>query len=100
MCGRPPPLQPDQIEPLEPGAIPPNKSIGNDVVRDPGHATDKGISPDSAKLLNRGETANIDAVTHGDMAAQRDAVRECHVIADVAIMGDMAVSHEITAVAH
>src|SRR5258708_15558396 len=93
-------LQPDQIESLEPGAVPPNKSIGNDVVRYSGYAADKGVSPNPAELLNGGKPTHIDAITHRDMTAERNAIGECHVIADVAIMGNMAVGHEITTVAH
>src|SRR5882672_3513080 len=55
------PFQSNEIEPLELGAIPPNKSVWNDVVRHPGHPTDKGIAANPTKLLNGSEAANIDA---------------------------------------
>src|SRR5690606_8146210 len=59
-----------------------------------GATAKKGMVADPHELMHRGEAANIDEITNLAMPRQRRLVRHGDMVADDAIMCDMAISHE------
>ena len=74
--------------------------IGDDVAIDAGEPADHGALAHPAELLHRRQPAEDHAVADLDMAAQRHRIGKGDVVADMAIMADMGIGHEIAARAH
>src|SRR6202167_3269271 len=73
---------------------------GNDIGPDWAHSTDHDAFPHATELMDSSETAEKCAVTNRDMTAERYVVRKRHLIADPAIVRDVASDHEKAALAH
>ena len=54
-----------------------------------------GIAPDSAELMNSGESPNDRMILHCHVTGDSAIVRENNVIANYAIMGDMRISKKV-----
>src|SRR5579862_1574602 len=93
-------LQPDAVE----AAGPRRTALGNaerqSVLGNPGKAADHGVAADAAELVHAHPSRDEGAIAHHDLPRQVGAVDDDHVIADLTVVGDMAVRHEKTARAH
>src|SRR5579883_1224175 len=81
-------------------AVAERHSKGNDIVFDARHAADKSIGADADPLMHGGQASNARVILDADMASQRGVVHEEHVIADLAIMGNMRADEKQTMSAH
>src|SRR5258705_6774860 len=93
-------LEPDEIEPRQFGVVAPRNAVGNDVVGHTRDATDKRVTADAPVLLYGGQPSDIHAVSDRHVTAEGDPVGEGHIVADMAIMRDMAGGHEVTVCAY
>src|SRR5215207_1525 len=84
------PLQPDDVEAGEVGAVAERHSVGDHVVLDAGQSAHEGVGADPHMLMNAGSAADDGIIAHRAMAGQHDIVGEDHVTADAGIMRDMA----------
>ena len=64
-----------------------------------GHAADHGVPADPRELVNGAEPAEEGPVPYLDMAGKCRVVRHDHMIAHLAVMGDMHADHEQPVVA-
>ena len=74
-------------------------AIGNDIAIDAGKPAHQRDLADAAELLRRRQAADDHAVADLHMAAQLHGVGEGDVIADDAVVADMAGRHQIVPVA-
>src|SRR5690606_35039130 len=82
------------IKAAQPSAVSHRHAEGDKVPGKARTAADKCVMPDAHELVHRRQPANIGVVTDFAMACERRLVGENDVIADQAIMCDMAVGHE------
>ncbi len=94
------PLQADDIEPGQPGAVADHAAERDHVRLDPGYATDHGRAADPDILMDRRRSADHRMVGDRDMAAHHDIVGDDHVIAHGAVMRDMGHRHQQAVGAH
>src|SRR5438874_811677 len=93
------PLQADDVEAAQAGAVADGDRIGNDVADNCRAAAKEGVVADAHELMNGGEPTDIDVVADLAVAAERRAIGEGGVPADNAIMGDVGIGEEIAVVA-
>ena len=73
-------LQTNQIEARQAGTISDHGAIGNDIMLDPGHATDHRVATEAHELMDRRQTAddrvilNLDVTTEGRIIDKNDIV--------------------------
>src|ERR1700676_4722826 len=87
----------DDVEPLEAGILAVDETERNDVAAHAADAANHHLRPDPGELMHRGQPADVDKIADLAVTAQRCRGREYAVVADDAIMADMAVVHEVTA---
>ena len=90
-------LHADDVEAFEAGILAVDEAERNDVAAHAADAADHHLRPDPRELMHRRQPADEDEIADLAMAAQRRRGREDHVVADLAIMTDMAAVHEVAA---
>ena len=90
---------PMMLRPSSAGILAVDEPERNHVAAHAADAADHHLRPDPGELVHRRQPADEDEIADLAMAAQRRRGREDHVIADVAVMADMAAIHEVAAVA-
>src|SRR4029079_7072278 len=93
-------LQSDNIEAAEVGAVANRHAERDDVGGDAGHAADKRVCADADILMHGRESADDGAFADRHMSAQGRAVHQRDVVADVAVVGDVAADHQEAIGAH
>ena len=88
------PLQADDIEAGERGAVAERDAEGDDVVLDAREAADEGVGADADELMRGGAAAENGEIADLAMAGQHHVVGEDDALADAAIMRDMGVGEE------
>ena len=88
------PLEADDIETGERGAVAERHAVGDDIVLDPGEAADEGVRADPDELMRRRPAAEDRRVADLAMARQHHVVGEDDVVAELAIMRDMGIGEE------
>src|SRR5215468_4820103 len=99
LLGELPALHADDVEALEHGIMAVGEAERNDVAAHAANAADHHLRSDPRELVHGRQPADIDEVADLAVAAECGRGREDHVIADRAVMADMAVVHEKSAVA-
>src|SRR3954453_9856421 len=92
-------LHADDVEAFEAGILAVDQPEWNHVAADAPDAADHHLRPDPRELMHRRQPADEDEVADLAVTAERRRRRKDHVIADLAVMPDMAAVHEISAVA-
>ena len=92
--------EPNHVEPTQVTDHTDRKRERDDVVAQAGHARDHRVRTDAGELVDRRQTANEHMIADGAMSAERGGIGEGHVMADLAVVGDMGIRHEEPAVAH
>ena len=93
------PLQADDVEAREIGAIAERHAVGDQIVLEARHAADEGVMADAGVLNDGCAAADDREIADVAMAREHDVVGKDHPIADVAIVADVAVREECAAVA-
>src|SRR5262249_36752896 len=93
-------LQSDQVQSFEASPVTPHHAVGNDIVRHARHSADEGIAADPRELLYRGQATDVDVTRDDPMPAERNAVGEGDAVADMAIVRDVRIGHEVSLIAH
>src|SRR5882757_791771 len=92
-------LHADDVEAFEARILAVDEAERNDVAAHAADAADHHLRPDPRELVHRRQPADEDEVADLAMTAERRRSREDHVIADLAVVPDMAAVHEVAAVA-
>src|SRR5450631_3037225 len=93
-------LHADQVEAFETGVLAVDEAERDHVAPHAADAADHDLRPDPGELMHRGQPADINEVANLAMAAERGRTGKDRVIADHAVMADMAVVHEEATVAN
>src|SRR5882757_8586697 len=88
-------LHADDVEALERRVLAVDQTKWNHVAADATDATDHHLRSDPRELVHRRKPADKNEIANLAMAAQRRRGREDDVIADLAVVTDMAAIHEI-----
>ena len=88
------PLEADDIEPGERGAVAERHAERNEVVLDAGEAADKGVRADADELMRRRSAAHDREVADLAMAREHHVVGQDDALAETAVVGDMGVGEE------
>lgn len=80
--------------------IPLKNHEGRGIFCNAGHPGDERHGPEHAFLVNAGQSADDDFVFHVDMAGKRNAIGHEHLVAHMAIVGDVAARHKKATVAN
>src|SRR5207244_10452279 len=99
LLGEFPAFHADDVEALERGILAVDEAERNDVAAHAREAADHHLRPDPRELVHGRQTADIDEVADLAVSAERRRCGEDRIIADRAVMTDMAVVHEKPAVA-
>src|SRR3954463_13272432 len=92
-------LHADDVEAFEHGILAVHQAERNDVAAHAADAADHHLRSDPRELMHRGKAADENKIADLAVAAQGRRRRENHVIADLAVVADMAAIHEISAIA-
>ena len=92
-------LHADDIEAFETGVLTVNEAEWNHITANPADSADHHLGSYPGELMHRGQPADENKIADFAMTAKRCRSREDHVVADLAIVTDMATIHEIAAVA-
>src|SRR5512140_2525466 len=93
------PLHADNVQPLEAGILPVDEAERNHIAAHAANAADHHLRSDPGELVHCGQAADENEIADLAMAAERPGGRKNHVVADMAVVTDMAAVHEITTVA-
>src|SRR5271165_4517183 len=88
------PLEADEVEAGERGAIAERHAEWDEIVLDAGEAADKGVGADANVLMRRRAAADDGEVADRDMARQHHIVGQNDALADPAVVRDMGVGEE------
>src|SRR5882757_4963071 len=88
----------DDVEAFEAGVLAVDEAERNHVAANTADTADHYLRPDPGELMHRGQAADENKIADFAVASQSGRRREDHVIADLAIMTDVAAIHEITAI--
>src|SRR6478736_7410742 len=92
-------LHADDVETLEAGILAVDEAERDHVAANAADAADHHLGPDPGELMHCGQPAYKDEIADLAVAAERGRGRKDHIIADLAVMTDMAAVHEISAIA-
>src|SRR4051812_41188888 len=92
-------LHADDVESLERGILAVDQAERNHVATHATDAADHDLRADPGELVHRRQAPHEDEIADLAMAAQRCRRRENDIVADLAIVTDVAAIHEIAAVA-
>src|SRR5580692_2520054 len=90
-------LHADDVEPFEAGILSIDEPERNHVAANTANAANHHLRTDPGELMHRRKAADINEVSDLAMAAQSCRCSEDDIVADHAIMADVAVVHEIAA---
>src|ERR1700704_1572610 len=90
-------LHADDVEAFEARILAVDEAERNDVAAHAADAADHHLRPDPRELMHSRQPADEDEVADLAVTAQRRRGRKDHVIADLAIVPDMAAVHEVAA---
>src|SRR5262245_47428212 len=99
VAGEAAPAHADHVQAMEHSALTNREAERNDVSCRGAHAGNHGAFADADELVNRGHTAEHDAILERHMAAKYSVVGEDDVVAELAVMPNMRAHHEEAAVA-
>ena len=88
------PLQADEIEAGEIGAVARRHAKGNDIFAHRREALDDRLRADADKLVNAAAAAENGVIAYLAMAGEHDVIGEDNVVADLAVMRHMRVGEE------
>src|SRR6516162_3171230 len=88
------------VQATKPRPIAHHLTIRDDVALDAGHAADHGVLTDSDILVDGGKPTEYGIVVDYDVSPEGRVVGHDHIIADLAVMGDMRPHHEQAVVAN
>src|SRR6266403_1380257 len=91
-------LHADDVETLEAGILAVDEAERDHVAADAADAADHHLRPDPGELMHCGQPAYENKIADLAVAAERGRGRKDNVIADFAVMTDMAAVHEISAI--
>src|SRR5436305_3633963 len=94
------PLQADDVEAFEHGVLAVDEAERNDVAAHAADAADHHLRSDPGELMHGGQAADENKIADLAMAAQGSGGRKDHIVANLAVMTDMATVHEVAAVAN
>src|ERR1700712_328427 len=92
-------LHADDVEPFEARILAVGQTERNDIAAHAANAADHHLRPDPRELMHRRQPADEDEVADLAVTAQRRRGRKDHVIADLAVVPDMAAVHEVATLA-
>lgn len=91
------PPHPDDVEAFQPRVLAVDEAIRNDVTAHAANATHHHLRTDAGELMHGRQSADENEVTDLTVAAERRRGRKDHVVADLAVVSDMGIVHEIAA---
>src|SRR5258707_13020948 len=92
-------LHADDVETFEAGILAVDEAERDHVAADAADAANHHLRPDPGELMHCGQPAYENKIADLAVAAERGRSRKDNVIADFAVMTDMAAVHEISAIA-
>src|SRR5207237_646709 len=92
-------LHADDIEAFEARILAIDQPERNDVAANAADPADHYLGTNPRELVHRRQSADEDEISDLAMAAKRGRGCENHIMADLAVMPDMAAIHEIAAIA-
>ena len=92
-------FMPMMLRPSNAGILAVDEAERNHVAAHAADAADHHLRPDPRELMHRRQPADEDEIADLAMAAERRRGRKDHVVADLAVVTDMAAVHEISAIA-
>src|SRR5215472_3884406 len=98
LAGEIAPLHADDVEAFKHSMLPVDQPEGDDVPAYPADATDHYLRPHARELVHRRQATNIDVVADLAVTAERCRGGEDHVVADHAVVTDVTVVHEKSAI--
>ena len=99
LSANPATFQADDVQSAENSMVTGRHAIRNDVCVDAGDATNHSSTANAAVLLDRGKTAEDNALADFDMARKSCVVGKIGIIPDDTIVTDVTVCHEVAIVA-
>src|SRR6185437_15296581 len=84
----------DDVEALQVPMLAVDEAIRDHITTNAGEPADHSLSADARKLMHGRETADIDVISDLAVPSERCRVGKDHVVADLAVVADMAVTHE------
>src|SRR5439155_25452656 len=94
------PLHADDVGDLETRILTVDEAERDHVAADAADAADHHLRPDPGELMHRGQPAYEDKIADLAVTTECGRSRKDHIIADLAVMTDMAAVHEKSAIAH
>src|SRR4051794_28725675 len=92
-------LHADDVEAFEDGVLAIDEAERNDVAAHAADAADHHLRSDPGELMHRGQPADKNKIADLAVAAQGRRRRKDDVVADLAVVTDMAAVHEVSAFA-